>query len=231
MNETLETLWKFVRGDLSTADFESWIYVDKNLEGIIGNEVYLELISINYKSSAKAYEARQTIKESLSKFPKSCGCITLADADITDMGSEKEEAVFETLNEIKSHGEPYWWLALYQCKACEQNWLTAQETRQNDIHCFKRLTIEDAKKIKDFNDWPKHFKTYEELLLIGKEHGCSVRFIDPLNSSMVYTISDLANERPGISVSEIAALLSIDPELAQNLCKKAEKQEGAQIKF
>lgn len=231
MNETIEKLWKFVRGDLSTSDFESWIYADKNLEDMLGNEDYLELISVDYKSSAKAYETRQKIKQHLSRFPQKCQCIILADVDLTDMGSEKEEKVFETLDEIKAHGEPYWWLALYKCKTCEQNWLIAQETRQNDVHCFKRISIDEAEKIQTSDTWPGYFKTYEELLLIGKNNGRSVRFVDPMDSSMIYTIADLAKEKPGITVSEIASLLSLDKELAEDMCRKAMEQENVQIKF
>lgn len=231
MNETIEKLWKFVRGDLSTQDFENWIYADKNPEELMGSEDYLELVSVNYKSKDTPYEAKIKVQEILSRFPRNCQCITLADADLTDMGSEREDGVFQTLDKLKAHGEPYWWLALYQCKACEQNWLVAQETRQNDVHCFKRITKNKAHEIQISNTWPNDFKTYEELLLIGKQHGCSVRFVDPMDSSMIYTIADLAKERPGISVSEIAMLLSVEKELAEDLCKKAEQQEGAQIKF
>lgn len=147
------------------------------------------------------------------------------------MGSEREKKVFQTLNEVKAHGQPFWWLALYKCKACEQNWLVAQETRQNDVHGFKRISPNEAKEIETSNEWPEYFKTYEELLLIGKNHGRSVRFVDPMNSSMIYTIADLGKERPGISVTEITALLSVDKELAVNMCKKAVQIEGVQIKF
>lgn len=70
MNQTIEKLWKFVRGDFSTLDFENWVYTDKGLEEMLGEEDYLELISVNYKSNAKAYEARQKIQEYLSRFLK-----------------------------------------------------------------------------------------------------------------------------------------------------------------
>ncbi|HSN14382.1 MAG TPA: hypothetical protein VLT61_07100, partial [Anaeromyxobacteraceae bacterium] len=59
------------------------------------------------------------------------------------------------------------------------------------------------------------------LLRIGSDTGRRVRFAEPMDSSMVATIADLAKARPGISVQEIARLLGVDIELARALLQKA----------
>ena len=228
--EIIQNIWMFVRGDLDAKSFEAWVYQFNELESILSEEFYLEIISTDYKSASKIYELRQKLEEWLRKSNDlACQCVSLANIDITHMGSEREDEVFKTLQEIKAHGEPLWWLALHRCSVCMQNWLTAQETRQNDVHCFKRLTNNESDKITKENSWPEYFRTYEELLKLGKENGCSVHFIDPLNSSPVYTAIDLAKERPGISVSEIASLLDVSHELAIEICKKAIFEEQVDI--
>jgi hypothetical protein len=52
-----------------------------------------------------------------------------------------------------------------------------------------------------------------------------------MNSSLAWTIVDLAKERPGITISEIATLLNLDMDVAKELAKKAAKNERIQINF
>jgi hypothetical protein len=52
-----------------------------------------------------------------------------------------------------------------------------------------------------------------------------------MDSSMAWTIADLAKEHPGITISEIAKLLNLDMELAKDLAKKAVRNEGIKINF
>jgi hypothetical protein len=166
------------------------------------------------------------------KSDMSCECTTLTDTVIIGMGSEQDEKVFATLKEVRGFGEPLWWLSLYNCKICQQYWLVAQEERQNDIYCFKRLTNDEAQKITKDNKWPEYFRTYEELLILGRNTGHSVRFADPLNSSPLIDIAiDLARNRPGISTGEIESLLNLDPKLAVEICKRAVSREEVNISF
>jgi hypothetical protein len=52
-----------------------------------------------------------------------------------------------------------------------------------------------------------------------------------MDSSLAWLIADLAKERPGITLSEIAKLLNLDRELAKDLAKKAVRNEGIEINF
>jgi hypothetical protein len=68
--------------------------------------------------------------------------------------------------------------------------------------------------------WPPDFVRYETLLEIGRETGRSVRFADVADSPLLHTIADLAKERPGIRVSELASLHNLDPPVAAKLARQ-----------
>jgi hypothetical protein len=144
----------------------------------------------------------------------------------------EHEDVFGSISEIKKRGEPYWWLWLGRCRACNQAWLVAQEERQNDLFCMLRLSRVQSVAITDENRWPTDFDTYEALLGMGLKAGFHVRFVDPLgSSSLPWTIEDLARDRPGIRVSEIARLLRLDQALAFQLAERVVRQAGVSITF
>src|SRR5437763_16691532 len=72
---------------------------------------------------------------------------------------------------------------------------------------------------------------YERLLEIGREAGRAWRFAEPMDSSLQFTVTDLARERPGIRVSELASLLNLDPAMANNLARRAVETEEVSITF
>jgi hypothetical protein len=144
---------------------------------------------------------------------------------------EESKAVFQYMEEVTRRGEPFWWLSLEHCRECHQWWLVASEERHNDVYCLRRLDRQIADEILNKNSWPDCFDRYETLLRLGYDTGRSVRFVDPMDSSMAWTIADLAKERPGITISEIAKLLNLDMELAKDLAKKAVRNEGVKINF
>src|SRR5215470_17349053 len=65
--------------------------------------------------------------------------------------------------------------------------------------------------------WPSDFDRYETLLEIGRAAGHSVRYFDVADSPLLHTIADLARERPGIRVTELAALLNLDTAVTAEL--------------
>jgi hypothetical protein len=159
-----------------------------------------------------------------------CLCASLSDVIVVDMGDESEK-VFASLLEVKKRGQPYWWLSVYQCYVCEQAWLVGQEERQNDVMCLQKLDPATMQNVLNSDEWPDAFDHYESLLRMGLETGKSVRFVDPLNSSLRWTVSDLAKDRPGIRVSEIAKLLNLDTDLAEELARKVIKEDSVNIVF
>jgi hypothetical protein len=76
-------------------------------------------------------------------------------------------------------------------------------------------------EIVDHNRWPGDFDHYEALLEIGLAAGKSVSWVDPRDSSLLPTIIDLPRDRPGIRISEIARLLSLDQATAEALSRAA----------
>lgn len=130
---------------------------------------------------------------------------------------------------MKRHGQPLWWLQLDRCSACGQSWLVASEERQNDVYCLRRMREADAQSVIAGGAWPTDFHRYETLLRLGIEAGNVFRFFDPMDTR--WTIADLARERPGIRVSELAKLVALDVEVAAMVAREAVLLDGVEITF
>jgi hypothetical protein len=231
IDSRIENIWRFIRGDMKVQEFEQWVYFENSLEKMLGKTLYFETISVKYSDK----DALHKIKELLSEYarqatPLQCKCVQLLDMAVVATG-EESKAVFQYMEEVTRRGEPFWWLSLEHCRECHQWWLVASEERHNDVYCLRRLDRQTADEILNENSWPDCFDRYETLLRLGYDTGRSVRFVDPMDSSMAWTIADLAKERPGITISEIAKLLNLDMELAKDLAKKAVRNEGVKINF
>jgi len=232
-NSHLETVWKFARGDIEPTEFEQWAYSESALESQLGESLYLETISVDYSNEKAVYEIRKSLeayaREASGNLP--CECITLPDLADVDMG-EDSEVVLRTFEQRSVHGPPLWWLGVYQCSACEQWWLFAQESRINDVYFLKRLSPKEGEQVLNEKSWPDDFDQFETLLRLGRERGHRVDYVDPMNSpSLSWTAADLARERPGIKVSELAELLNLDLIWAEQIARKARSEEGAVIDF
>lgn len=147
-----------------------------------------------------------------------CECGRLADRAVVPMGQHDD--VFRTLQLVRKRGLPQWWLDAYACSACGQAWLVAQEERHNDLFLLRRLDPETAGQLLDAGIWPPDFDRFETLLQIGRESGHVFRFLNVADSPMLHTIADLARERPGIRVSELAPLLNVDLTVAAELARQ-----------
>jgi hypothetical protein len=158
-----------------------------------------------------------------------CKCGTLHALAVVGMG--EHEAIFATLQRVRERGAPYWWLSASECRACKTLWVVAQEERQNDLVIMRKLEFPAAELLLRDNAWPPDFERYEALLEIGREYDAHARFVDPDNSSLPWTIADLARERPGIAVSRLAWLLNLKLETAAALARRAVDSEGVSITF
>lgn len=217
-NKDLQLLWQFISEDLSTSEFERWLYSNDNLENILGKDFYLEVIATDFRCiKYQIPSLKKKLKEFLlQKFPIDCECITRRNLDIADLGSA-EAKWLHTLEEIKKYGKSRRWLSLDFCKKCSQHWLVAAEERQNDIYCYKRLTKLEAENVIQRNEWPSYFESLEKLILMGNINGSFVIHTDPLNSSLTCTIKELKEARPSITIKEIASLLNINKKLVIKL--------------
>jgi hypothetical protein len=229
----LADLWRFVRGDVDVAAFEQWIYARSDeLESRLGEQAALEVLAADYRSP----EAMARVKELLREYAErvsnlECRCVTLPNVAVIDMG-EESEPVLATIEQRWSRGEPFWWLWCGECTRCGQWWLVAQEERQNDVFCLRRLGDSEATALVEHNIWPSDFDSYEALLRLGLNAGKSVRFAEPEEAkSLRWTIADLAKARPGVRVSELAELLNLDIDMAETLAKRAVQDDGVVIEF
>lgn len=228
IKEILEQLWMFVRGDMSAADFEQWAYSKPMLESCLGEEFYLEVISTDFRDKDAVHAVRKSVRQFAQDSTNlRCQCITLQNLADVEMGGDFFfKKVFRTLEEQVRRGDPYWWLSVYECKECGQWWLVAQEERQNDVIFLKRLSPSEGEAVVKSGDWPNDFDKYEDLLRLGQERGHRWQFADPLgDSSLVVSAADLARERPGISVSDLAELLNLSKPLARKVAKQAIEED------
>ena len=229
----LADLWRFIRGDAEVADFERWIYARSDeLESRLGKQTALQLLAADYRSPEAVARVKELLREYAQRVSAlECQCITLPNVSVVDMGHESE-GVLASIERRRSRGEPIWWLWSGECTRCGQWWLVAQEERQNDVFCLRRLTGDDVTRLVERNVWPPDFDSYEALLRLGLDAGKSVRFADPEQaSSLRWTIADLAKARPGIRVSELAELLNLEIDTARVLAKRAVRDDGALIEF
>jgi hypothetical protein len=169
MNESL--IWQFVRGDLSSTEFQDTLYEDVSNEELFGHDLWLELISCNYNNKDKSYQLRTELREFLrERFPRQCRCLEYKNIEVSDM-FDNDELGFNVLERVVDRGQPFWWLYMSKCRVCGQQWLVGQEERQNDVFILKRLNDSVATEIQDSNIWPNDFNTYESLLRIGSKSG------------------------------------------------------------
>jgi hypothetical protein len=229
----LVDVWRFVRGDTTIADFEQWVYANNaEVELRLGRDRSLQVFSSSYRSSEAVAQVRGVFRAyALATQPLSCQCITLADLSVVDMGVDAGP-VLASIAERRSRGEPWWWLWCGECTNCGDWWLVGQEERHNDVFCLHRLNDAEVHRLVETNEWPPYFDAYESLLRLGRDTGRRVEFVDPEQaSSLRWTVTDLAKARPGIRVSEIAALLNVDPGVARVLAQRAIRNDGARIEF
>jgi len=226
--ELLQTLWRFVRGDTDPREFERWLYADQTLEAVLGDSLYLASIETDFGDRESVFQLKEQLRAFASTHDLS-NCLCIRHPNITVIGMGHHEYFFASLETTRERGQPYWWLFAADCTSCGESWLVASEERHNDVYILRRLQLAEREAIRDENRWPSDFDRYETLLKIGKDAGHSVRFFDPLDSSLVDTVRDLAKARPGIRISELASLLNVSNDLAVALAQKAAKRSQLEI--
>lgn len=226
-----EIIWKFVRGDMSPTEFEQWACSDGALEKQLGELLYLDVISADYSSKDAIYGIKKSLKAfALSASNIGCGCIALADLADIQMGPDID-GVLGTFEERARRGISMWWLSADQCSVCEQWWLVAMESRINDVVFLKRLSFQEGQGILNEHRWPAEFDKFENLLRLGHERGHRWKYTGPLDPAVLWTAIDLARERPGIRISELAELLHLDNSKMCQLAEQASREEGVVIGF
>ncbi len=91
------TLWAFLRGDMAVRDFELWIYSDDSLETVFGAELYLTLISADWRDRHAVARLIERL-EAFGRLRLACECMTLRDLDVLPMGfTDRADRFFSTV--------------------------------------------------------------------------------------------------------------------------------------
>ncbi|MEZ5709456.1 MAG: hypothetical protein R3E02_08740 [Blastomonas sp.] len=216
--------WEFARGETDPKRFESWLFEQTGLEAALGDELYLELLSADYRDERdKVPELRRKIMYFLEPI-RECECPKIKDLSAVPMGADFYfEKVFETLAKDVEFGEEKWWLYISTCSVCQTHWLIAQDDRIYDDFFMKRISAEELEAAKA-GRWPATFSTYENVLASGRKASNPPRFFEKFAASLIWTVQDLCRERPEIGSQEIAYLLGLSDDHAAKLLSKAGDQ-------
>jgi hypothetical protein len=86
MDPSLETIWRFIRGDLSTEGFGQWLYAHPELESAMGASSYLALVSTDFRDPEAVRAARSQLEAfARSITAMSCECVSLPTTAVIDM--------------------------------------------------------------------------------------------------------------------------------------------------
>jgi hypothetical protein len=227
--EITNHLWEFLRGDMPVRDFETWLYSSPELEGFLGEDLYWTMITARFSSSETVYQMVKQLRAFAETLPHgNCSCLQLPNLAVIDMDPEAMRAM-ATFKELKERGAPYWWLYVSECSECHQVWLVAQDESQNDVFCLYRLTMPERDEIVAADHWPTIFDCYEDVKLFGLKTGGRVPFSDSGYLPLVWNITHLAMDHPGIKLAEIGAILNLNEGLIENLCRLAQRSFGVEI--
>ena len=136
----IDNLWRFIRGDMATADFEQWVYETDDLKAWLGNDLYLWCLSVKYHDKWKVWEFRQELQIVLDDLvPRKCRCLTWTDNQKIPIGVANTWTDLTKRFTIIQRRTP--WLSLLQCKACGANWYVAMDT-DGDDYFLHRLDLD-----------------------------------------------------------------------------------------
>jgi hypothetical protein len=62
-NDILEIFYETLNGDRSVLEFEQWLYANRQLEGMMNTDDYMELIAFGYKDDRAAYGLNELLKK------------------------------------------------------------------------------------------------------------------------------------------------------------------------
>lgn len=211
----LETVWRFARGDMPASEFEDWLYAHAQAELQLGEDAYLEAISLDYRNTRQVAEFRSKLGRCLPRTSE-CRCEAIPDWGLVTLGRWTSEG-FEHI-EQQEH-TPYWLQAMI-CKTCKTHWIVGQDNIIYDVWIVVRATCRDISRI----------KTYRGLLSQAIRSGAMVGYEHPMQSvELPWAIKELAQETPGISVTEMTALLPADREVVMHHARAVLSQGDVSI--
>ena len=150
---SLNPIYEFLRGDRSLADFEDWVYHSPILEDLLGNDRYLELVSLNFNNVEEVYKAKISLVQYIETIVSyRCLCRAVKNIDRKIIGDD--ESVFTTTFVTRKKQTP--WIRLDECIDCKTWWLIATDPTFSDESYFQRISLKEVSNIIDKNEWISH---------------------------------------------------------------------------
>lgn len=208
---TLDAFWRFARGDTSAADFEAWLYAGGDVETALGQNAYLDAISVDFRDAKQIAEFRGRLHERLPS-PNACDCHTIADfgghIDYVIGGSIVDE-VFD-----RTRTDHFDWLYRLTCITCSTRWIAAHD---------EDLTIVMVRNpAADTRTTPSHYIVVR--LAIETDRSLPPSLLRP-------AIEELARETPGISLTDLQRHLPTDQEVLRQQALEVVARTGLSIDF
>jgi hypothetical protein len=150
-----EVLWQFVRGSLTTLEFEAWCYQSCELERCLGKDLHLDVIATYFDEPGKVKALREVLHDWLSRkgYP-TCDCLLWGSLKKLTLGCEwSPERVDERFELVRRRTN---WLELRNCRRCGEAWYVACDTVDDDWY-FRRMAEEDVARVLRSDEWPLEF--------------------------------------------------------------------------
>ncbi len=198
----LDQFWCFARGDLDTASFEKWLYASDEAERALGAHAYLDAICLNLRDTGKVREYRGWLRDYLPGLA-ACECHTTADYESVILGhwTSQNMDFLEPENGLPA------WLHRAVCKTYATLWTFVEEGLIYDTLIVVRGSVADIPEARSFRG----------LLSLAIRSGASVHYLAPMQSrELPMAIEQLATESPGISLTELTALLPVDRHIVRH---------------
>jgi hypothetical protein len=154
-DEVVDKLWRFIRGDMETAEFEQWVYGSDDLKAWLGNDLYLWCLGIPYHDTYKLWEFKQQLLMVMDGLaPRGCRCLTWPDKHKILSGMKEEwEAIGDRFSVLRNRTP---WLSLRRCPTCGTAWYTALDSDGAD-YFLRRLDEAAETAILEEDRWPEEF--------------------------------------------------------------------------
>ncbi len=242
MSDPLLCIWRFVRGDLAAPEFCRRFGEDAGLRDTLGPALTAAVEATASTDEAELWGLRCSLGAWARAQPgPACLCVRFRDLDRFDWGgffdpppSFEQDLEWSHLDVraswdvLADHGPPLWWLSHTRCRVCGQDWLVAFEEEQNDVYVVRRMSADEARDRAERGVWPPGLNSYAFLLEFGGAN-VHVTFVDLGDSTLVETATRLARERPGLGLTELAALLDLQPADARRVAAEAIARAGVDI--
>jgi hypothetical protein len=203
----LARLWAFVREDTPPNFLEQWLLANPELERELGSDLYQMLTKYRFGRRWELDDMRDILRARLD--PPICECDLVPDlAAIATQWSKFEDRFMASMITVAYHQKGKPWLEILKCRCCHTHWLHAHEDTVYMDSFVARIDADVTAKARA-GSWPERFQTYEEVLTTGHALSMPIERDDPFVPSLYRTARLLREERPEISLEEVASLLAV----------------------